>query len=166
MSDAVIQVAQDLVHQQREWMIERIGWLLMSLLVLAALVGLLGTGPLSDAMVRDANSTLEAEYRRFARYQAPTVLRIHLSSQPATDAITRLSINRDFIDRIELQRIDPEPVRVEVTARQFIYNFQISNPPQSLTITLRYKPDTYGRLPIKLTTDEGARLAFTPFIYP
>lgn len=67
-----LDIAQDLEHQRREWVIERIGWAIMALILLAALAGLLGSGPLSNARIDHPGSHLSAEYNRFERYQSPT----------------------------------------------------------------------------------------------
>src|SRR3712207_4138009 len=42
-----LEVAEDLTFQRREWAAQRVGWVLLALVIAAALAGLLGRGPLS-----------------------------------------------------------------------------------------------------------------------
>ena len=52
-----LQIHQDLCQERREWKIQRVGWLLMALMLVAALAGLLGPGPLSSTIAEDSRST-------------------------------------------------------------------------------------------------------------
>jgi hypothetical protein len=65
-----LEIGQDLAHQRLEWKIERVGWILMALLGLPALVGLLGPGPLSSTSAGEKGSPLSVENNRFERYQS------------------------------------------------------------------------------------------------
>lgn len=46
-----LEIEEDLRLQHRLWTAERVGWLMVGVLVLAALAGLFGTGPLSLSSV-------------------------------------------------------------------------------------------------------------------
>ena len=53
-----LQIEQDMGFQRTEWVVQRAGWVGMALLILAALVGLLGRGPLSAAVARAGDGAL------------------------------------------------------------------------------------------------------------
>jgi hypothetical protein len=47
-----LEIQEDLPFQRREWLVERVAWGVMALLIVAALLGLFGTGP-DDRWRRD-----------------------------------------------------------------------------------------------------------------
>jgi len=157
--------AQDLPYQRREWFVERVGWALMLLLVLAALLGLLGSGPLSQAVASATDASMQVEYPRFDRYQSPTELRVHLQPTPGMDT-GRLWLDREFIDRVQLARIDPEPLATAVAPDRFVYSFGLLPADAPVTITFHLEPNRFGRMPVRLGLVDGPELAFTVFVLP
>src|SRR5919106_6001727 len=77
MPEESLQIDQDLAYQQREWLVERVGWIVMLLLIVAAAAGIFGNGVLSRASVSDGKQ-LRIEYERFAHYLTPTSLKVHM----------------------------------------------------------------------------------------
>lgn len=161
-----MEVNQDISHERLEWKIERVGWLVMAALLLAALVGLLGPGPLSSAVAGVKNSALWVEYNRFERYQAPTILLVHLGPQTTRDGTVRLWLRREYVENIELQHIDPEPESVEVTPDRFIYTFKVSALDRSTAVRYHFEPEKFWRMAVSMGLESGPRLEFTQFYYP
>jgi hypothetical protein len=60
-----MEIETDLEFQRRVWRVPRVGWLIIGAAVVAALLGLFGTGPLSRASTDGGGLTVE--YDRFAR---------------------------------------------------------------------------------------------------
>lgn len=81
-----LDIDQDLKQQQAEWALERVGWVLWTMAISAALAGLLGPGPLSSATAGEEGSPLRVEYRRFDRHEAETLMRVQLGSVRARTA--------------------------------------------------------------------------------
>jgi hypothetical protein len=160
-----LEIAQDMPHQRLAWKIERVGWLLMALLLLAALVGLLGPGLLSDATAGQRGSALSVEYSRFERYQSPNQLRVQIGAVATQGGKANLWFNREFIENIELRHIDPEPENVEAAADRFTYSFNL-HPGQSSGVTLHFEPNKFGHMPIRVGTSAGAEISFWQFYYP
>ncbi|HWP42190.1 MAG TPA: hypothetical protein VNO14_03065 [Blastocatellia bacterium] len=161
-----LEIAQDMTHQRREWAIERVGWAIMALILLAALAGLLGPGPLSKVRVDHPGSALSAVYNRFERHQSPTKLRLEFLPQASPGGKALIRINRTFIEAIEISHIDPEPASVEAHSGDFVYAFNVSEPQQKMAVTFHYEADKYGRLPIRVALDRGPQIEFSQFIYP
>ena len=160
-----LEVNQDLKHQRLEWKVERAGWIVMALFILAALAGLLGRGPLSDSVAGERGSRLWAEYQRFARYQAPAIIRVHLTPGDSPEGKVRLRLNRDFIERIELRLVDPEPEIVAADAGGMVYTFLLAAG-QPTTVTYHLEANAFGSLPVSLAVEGGDALSFRQFIYP
>jgi hypothetical protein len=161
-----LQVHQDLPHEKREWRIERAGWIAGALVLLAALAGLLGPGPLSSTAAGLPGSDLWVQYNRFARYQAPEILRVHLGPGALRAQQVRLSLSRDYVKNIELTHIDPEPERVDAGPEALIYTFNISQRQAPVMLSFHFQPNHFGTLPATLAVDDGPRVAFSQFVYP
>ncbi len=158
-----LEIKQDLLHEKREWLVERIGWCIMGLLILAALLGLLGNGPLSSKIEGDKNSLLWVEYDRYGRYQAPAILKIHLKAGSSQAGQARVSVNRDYIENMEIQNIEPEPYKVEAGRDRLTYSFNISDPTQSTAVAFHLKANKYGSMPVRINLENGPELNFSQF---
>src|SRR4051794_40698086 len=97
-----LEIEQDLAYQRREWAFERVGWLLLGLLLLAALVGLLGRGPLSNTTAGDPGGPLRVEYQRFLRHRSTSTLRVHLGPNAARGNEAHLWLDREYLEGMEV----------------------------------------------------------------
>ena len=163
-----LEITQDLKHSRLEWRIERIGWVVIGMLVLAALLGLLGPGPLSSTTIGDS-STLRGEYDRFVRQKASQTLRLHCKPD-GPDSLTQLRLSRDFVDNVDMKQIVPEPVHIAGEAHHCSYFFLRGSTPRtsgdSLTVTFHYDPQVFGNLKVEAGVPGLAVLRFNQFVYP
>jgi hypothetical protein len=161
-----LEIDQDLDFQHRSWMVQRVGWIVMPLIVLAALLGLLGPGPLSSATVGSEAGSLWLEYDRFGHYQGPMTLRFHLGVGSAPEGMARLRLNQDYVEKIQIEQVTPEPERVEMASDGLIYTFQVAKPNQDMIITFHLRPNNFGPLTGQIGLAEAQSLRFSQFIYP
>ena len=61
-----LEIAQDMTFQRRSWAVQRVGWGVVAVTIGAALLGLLGSGPLSRSTAV-APGAFAVEYERFVR---------------------------------------------------------------------------------------------------
>ena len=127
----------------------------MALLVLAALVGLLGSGPLSKAIRGAEGGPLWVEYARFARHRAPTELRVHVGPGLASEGQLRLQFDQPFTEWVQIQRVDPQPEQEEVGDARIIHQFSIGDTQQPVVVVYQYEPHDFGRLPISIQVEGG-----------
>lgn len=159
-----LHIKQDLSHERLEWRIERAAWLCMSLPLLAALAGFLGPGPFS--VTRGAGELLQVEYNRFTRYHAPESLNVQVNSGAIRDGQVRLSISGDFVRSIDLQRIHPQPVKIEASSRGNTYIFAVPDAEGPVTVRFDFEPRELGRIAGGIGVAERPQLTFAQFVYP
>ena len=144
----------------------RMGWLIFAALLLAALAGLLGPGPLSSRTA-EADLGLSADYQRFVRNHAPADLRIRVVPPAGQDSI-RLLVGNAFLEATELRNVKPEPDSVEVTPEGHVYVFEAAElGAEEALILYRYEPDgAFSDIPVRIALAGGPEVNFRQFVYP
>ena len=161
-----LELPQDMDFQRREWAVQRVGWFVLAFVVLAALAGLLGKGPLSSTSEQSADRHVRAEFDRFLHYRDPTTLRLIVQPEALSGEELRLSLNHAYLDGIEIQRIMPEPDHEEAGSEQHTFVFRTSDLKEPSRITFHVTPDDIGSLAGELRAGEAAPLMFHQFVYP
>lgn len=161
-----LEVDQDLAFEHRLWTVERIGWGLMLLAALAALGGLLGPGPLTYLTAGQEGGPLWVEYYRFQRVQGPSEFRVHIGPGDRNHREIRLWVDRQYLDSLDLEKITPEPQRVEAGPDRLIFVFHVTDPDQTAAIRFRLLPRQFGACRARVGLEDAASVEFSQFVYP
>ena len=89
-----LEIEEDLAFQDRSWRAQRVAWVLMSCLLVLAMLGLFGTGPLSSATVGEPGAPIWVEYERFGKFRDRMTVRVHLGPGAARGAEARVWLDR------------------------------------------------------------------------
>lgn len=163
-----LEVNQDLEFQRHIWTVQRVGWVVMTLVVLAALLGLFGPGLFGRATAGNQEAPVSIEeYERFLRFEKPTTLRVHLNLTAGAGGEVRVWLDREYLESVQLQQVTPQPERVEAGSDRLIYVFDVAaEPDQPTAVTFNFQPDKIGPLKGQVGLAEGESLAFRQFVYP
>jgi hypothetical protein len=161
-----LQLDQDLEFERRTWTIERLGWVVLAMVGLAALIGLLGPGPLSKTIAGEEGGALWLEYSRFGRLKAPLTLRLHLGPKAGQHGSVRLWLSREYLEGVKVESVTPPPVHVEAGPEQLTYVFAISELTHSTAVSLSLKAEQIGRQQGCVGLMNGPTVCFRQFIYP
>lgn len=160
-----LQINQDVPYQRKEWRVQRIIWVFVTALLIAALAGLLGPGPFSSTSA--GTPAFRVEYLRFARWQAPQSLVVSANTAGATSL--QVAFDRSFLDSMQVQQITPQPATTKASGNDFIYTFDTTGPGTATDVTFSLQPTSLGTIhgAISLVT-AGSRssLHFTELVYP
>lgn len=159
-----LEINQDLEFERRQWAIQRIGWILLILVLGATLLGVFGSGPLSHSSTSAGALTLN--YERLVRERAPTALRVQLAPEAVADGEAVLWLNRPFLNRIQIQQFMPQPVEMATDADRIRFHILVANTEQPGEITIEFEPSQPGLMDGRLGLDGGPDLAFTQFVFP
>lgn len=158
-----LELDQDLHFQRREWVAERIGWFTIAALLVAALLGVFGSGPLSSAS--SGGDLMRIDYERFGRLLTPVKLRVQLGEGASAGGVARVWIASHYLESMELQGITPEPDATEVLADRVGFAFHIAEGGPGV-VTFHMRPDRFGTLTGRVGLVDGPELRFWQFVYP
>lgn len=156
----------DLRVQQITWRVQRISWFGMVLVLVAALLGLFGSGPLSRSFAVDPGSPLRLEYERFGRQQRATMLRLHLGSDLTQGSRALVWLDRSYVESVEVREISPPPLDSMAGIGRIHYTFAITEPGRPTAITFEVRPQTIGSLSGQAGLDNESLIRFQQWIYP
>ncbi|HET7584279.1 MAG TPA: hypothetical protein VFK13_05195 [Gemmatimonadaceae bacterium] len=162
-----IDVDQALEGQGRGWRAQRVGWVLMLLIVLAGLLGLAGRGPLATATAGGGDAALRIEYQRFARHGSPLRLVLHVAPNVAArDSTVRVWIGRRLLQAAEVSDILPTPAATAAGPDGDIYAFRVADPARDATIAFDVQPQAYWSHHASVRLVGRPAVAFTVFVFP
>jgi len=153
-TDAVI------AFQRRSWTVERVGWLVMGAVCLAGFLGLLGGGPLAQRTI--AGPGFELTYQAFTRLGGRERLELRL---PGRSGEARVALATPYVDRVQIEEITPQPLRVVAEGRWTTFVFAIDSTERAHLI-FAMAPLRPGALPGRIRVDGGEPVAFRQLVYP
>jgi hypothetical protein len=163
-SSKELEVHEDMTFQRRDWLAQRIGWGAIGLILLAALAGLAGSGPLSRVTRTDGRH-FTIEYDRFVRHGARTALTLRVAPEAIAEGRVRIAVDRDFLVANDLQRLVPEPnaTRGREGAVEFIYDVA---PGDGLQVRWTLEPDQLGSHSASVRLNDAPAIQIEQFTYP
>lgn len=134
----------DIDFQRKEWAVQRAGWSLVGLLVVAALAGVFGAGPLSETTAASEDDTVKVEYERFIRNVGTTTMTVTLGPGTVADGKAQLYISRDMATGWRIENVSPAPSTESSSDEWLIYEFDAlgDTPPE---VKFLYRGDGFGR---------------------
>ena len=157
----------DIEYQRREWVAQRIGWSVMALLVVAALVGLLGgSGWFANDELASPNGTLSLRYQRLEHYHEPTELELEVAPEAVENGELRIWVDGQYARGLEIEGIFPEPDQVQIEPERVIYVFLVSQPTAPLTIQMAFQHGRFWRQSGELGVVGGDQISFNQFVFP
>lgn len=119
-----LEVEEDRRFQERFWRFERFAWVLMALLVIAALAGATGSGgPLAEGRAEARAGTIT--YPRIARWQAAAELTVRLP--PLAAGPTEFELADSFTRIFAVESIEPAPSASTATGASHRFTFDLAS---------------------------------------
>ena len=160
-----IELDQDLDFEYRQWRVQRAGWVVMVVIVVAALIGLFGTGPLSSS-VAGSDDSVTVAYERFIRRQGEAELTIGIAGGQATEGQVELWLDAAYHGEIQIQQISPEPEEVRSSGDRVTYVFAVDDPAAPVEMSIQFMSPDMGRLQGEVGIGDQPGVSFTQFSYP
>lgn len=164
--EADLDLGQVMPHHRAAWRVERIAWALGAIALIAALLGLLGYGPMSRTIVGTSDG-IQIEYDRFQRSSAPTDYKVTAAPSVTSAGELRIRFDQSLVDEIEFDDIVPEPAEVRTGSGYTEFVFQVAQGGATpMHIAFRFRPTTFGHRSGQVATRGRAPLTIDQYIYP
>jgi hypothetical protein len=150
----------ELEYHRREWAVQRIGWILMAIVLAAAVAGVFGGGPLSRTSA--PAGAHRVEYERFARYGARTEIVVNVAKESADGQAATVAIGHSFLDDYRVEAVTPEPRATMDAGEHVSFTFDATS---GARIIFRLEPDAMGRHSgeVRIGSDS---VHVSQFVYP
>ena len=156
-------VKEDLRFQQATWIVERAGWVVMAMVVVAALAGLFG-GPTTRRDAHDESGRVHVSYQHFQRQLDPTDMVVTVDAQG--QSLLELTIDRALADSFEIRTIAPAPIETQAHEGGLLMKFAVSPGAEPARIALKGVPNRPGRLKGRIGLFGESPADLDIFIYP
>lgn len=160
-----IQITENLDFQKTEWRVQRIGWIVMTLIVLLGLAGAFGRGPLAAAAAGNRD-TLAVSYDRIVRHGAETEVRITAGPALPPDTLLRIFISARYLHAAHIMDVIPEPVASGASGEFVYYDFRRLDPAASTEIVLHVNANSYWRTGARVFVRGAQPIDFNQVILP
>lgn len=159
-----LDLEQDLAITRAAWRFERAGWIGLGVVLAAAVAGLLGPGPLSEAATGSPGSVVRVEYQRFAHFETEAVLGIEVRP-PARDGEFGVWLSSDYLRQVEIRGMTPPPVSARIGPDRVVYRYEAGGDgPLAVRFEILYRK--IGRLRGSAGLDGGPAVEFAHWVYP
>lgn len=138
ISRRTIEIDEDLAFQRREWLSQRIGVVVLSVFVMAAFLGLTGSGGMfSHATSGEHGGPVSVEYERVVRRGAATTMTLHLHSDPP--GFIQFWISAPYLADLHIESVSPVPETVTVEESRLVYTIRAASPDVAVTLHVEHK---------------------------
>jgi hypothetical protein len=160
-----LEIDEDLKFEKWQWTVERIGWVIMVGIVIAALVGAFGRGPLSKRSSLSTDDTLSIEYDHFGRLNAQTDVRFQIAEGAVSNSLL-LWLDRQYMASFEVKEISPSPERMDLSDDRITLVYRVPKAASLLRVHLILEPVEMGSVKGSAGIVGKEPLSFSQFIYP
>ena len=154
--DHDLEIDEELKLHRKGWVIQRVGWVIMFLIIIGGALGAFGEGLLSKKTVTQPNYCIE--YERYFRYE--TEMKILVQS---TQHIASLSFPQQYVKEFRMLRIEPGPDNNVTTNAEVVYNFLPGN---NRIVTVYLIPKDYGKIEGYMKINGANTTQLNHFIFP
>lgn len=141
---------EDLQFQKKEWVFQRVVWMIMLVIVVLAIIGVFGNGPIARAEAGGTQEILHIKYDRIVRERSrtETLVTINLNRSEVLrqtgDTLIHLWISQDLVHSMGLTTTTPYPVRTSLNDTAIVFSFITPYDSRSIKILFDWKPVDIG----------------------
>src|SRR5262245_44589199 len=156
-------IPEDMQFQQRSWIAERVGWAVMALFLVAALLGVFYSGVSSDTRAATADGAVVVDYQRFVHRTARSHFTIRVAAPLADNVMVGLSPS--FGGSYDIEALIPHPLDNSAGAAGLEFTFARSAA-GDLAIELGARARRFGILQLEVAVQGRGSVSITQVIYP
>lgn len=152
--------------QRREWVVERVWWAVLALLLVAALLGLFSSGPLSESTSGGPEAGVEVQYERFLRHTAKATWTIRVQPGAVESGKATVFVSDELAQAMQMQHVSPQPLVERSTRTGVELVFAAPRADSPPLVRLAFRADAIGLRDGTIRSDDGSGAPIWLFIYP
>ena len=139
-----LEIDEDLPLQKKSWLVERIGWASLFVIMALGAAGLFGGGPLSKRQVSSQRISLEYEY--FTRNKSPFALNLTIKRDPNEGEHAAVWVSMDYLKEVEIVGVMPEPEKVEARQDRHVHFLRWAPDATEMKVLVTAEKDAGGKI--------------------
>ena len=156
--------------ERRYWLAQRIGWGLMALTLVLAVLGLFGGGLFSKDTKSASADGIEVslEYPRFARMTVPEQL-VFVVNAPEAQGDLSILLPRSFLDEVKVHGVTPDADSTSTGPDGVTYAWPVEDWSRPVSVTITYSAADWRRVggDVRVAAGELTReMEFQQFVFP
>ena len=160
-----LEVGFDQAFERRWLFAERLGRIIMLLIVGVAIAGLLGRGPYSHESEKNSDGSLTVDFEPVARSQTGTQVSFHIDNPTASPTLD-LFIGSTAVEPMGLQRILPQPLNTQAVEGGLKLTIAIPPGAHDAVVRLMLAPLGMGPNELRARLEGHPLLRWTQFVVP
>jgi hypothetical protein len=149
---------------------QRVGWALLAVGLLLAVLGLFGNGIFTDTTSTASSEGIEVklDYSRFARIRSPERIEIEINAAEAQGSLA-ITLSQEFADAVSLDGIVPEPDQTSISPDGPTYEWTVQDWSDGVHVSIDYKLDRWRTVDGRFQVEAGElaqSISFTQFVFP
>ncbi len=161
-----LEIEQDTTFEKREWQFQRVGRVVMLLIVAGALLGFFGAGPFSLTEVRDQTGNLTVTYEHYGRRGATTDLVVDIAPAAISDGKAEVWLSSKYLGEMQVDAVTPSPDQVTIEDDGYIYTFLVDQPEDTVTATFNFTIAGMGSVTGHVGLPDAEPIVLTHFFTP
>ena len=151
-----MEMQDEIELHKKGWVAQRIGWVLLALILIAASLGFFGNGLVSKRYLSDEIASVS--YERFGRFETPIEMKVNANIKNKLE----LKIPQAYLRKMELDKIVPQPEEQRIENDNMIFSFAANDLAQ---VTVYFLPQATGTISTSVDIN-GRTFNISHFIYP
>jgi hypothetical protein len=153
-----------------QWRVQRVAWVVMAGVLVAALLGFFGGGPFADASkkVESGDVELELTYNRFNRQRNPQSFELSVQGPNLSGEELQVTVAEKFVRDIRIDSVTPDPDSTSLSQDGPVYSWQLDEG-EEFQFSIEYRAEDWRQLEGEVIVQVGEteeRLTFTQFLFP
>lgn len=149
---------------ERSWRLERVGWAIVALIVVLALAGVFGSGPVSWTSSTSSGGGIVLDHQRAIGHNADQQVTLHLGATTVREGKVEVELSGDWVHAVRVDAVTPEPSAQRTLPDGVLLEFEAGST-SSTVVTLYYRAFRYGSQEAEIAVGDD-RLDFTQWVLP
>jgi hypothetical protein len=155
-----------------EWFVQRVGWLVLLAILVAAIAGLFGGGLFSEttSTAEENGAEVTIHHPRWGRMESPTGMKVEVEAPGQQAEELSLTLSHSLAEKIDITSVVPEPDSNALGPKGVTYSWQVEDWSEKLIIAFNYRVKEWkslaGDVILKADDEDLATVHVSQFMFP